>query len=294
MMPGSKHLIGTALLLTALMGCAGQYLPDSRDTEFTQREVDLGHFFPDIAPTDACFVLLDMGNRSITRHNALRARTQFLPGSTFKIPNALIALETGVAPDADFELPWDPALRPATGFWARSWSREHTLRSALQHSVYWYYQEIARRIGAGAMQRYLDQFAYGNRSMAGGLDRFWLHGGLRISADEQVQFLRRLYFEELGVSPDSTDILKDILVLENAGDYRISGKTGTVNVGPDRELAWLVGYLEYGERRYFFALNVEGEVVWERWGGPGQRLQLVRSILGQLLALPLAQTGVKP
>jgi beta-lactamase class D len=69
-----------------------------------------------------------------------------------------------VAPDADFKLAWDESLRPTTGFWAKSWSQDHTLRSALQNSVYWYYQELARRIGSEGMQFYLDQFEYGNQS----------------------------------------------------------------------------------------------------------------------------------
>jgi beta-lactamase class D len=226
-----------------------------------------------------------MSDRTITRHNPSRARTRFLPGSTFKIPNTLIALETGVAPGADFEIAWDESLRPTSGFWAKSWSQDHTLRSALQNSVYWYYQELARRIGSERMQLYLDQFEYGNKSMAGGLDQFWLHGDLRISPDEQVRFLQRLYSGELGVSGKSTEILKDLLVLEDGGDFRLSGKTGTVGVAPGRELAWLVGYVERGERVFLFALNVEGEEVWERWGQPDERLELVRSILRELSVL---------
>jgi beta-lactamase class D len=136
------------------------------------------------------------------------------------------------------------------------------------------------------MQHYLDQFEYGNKSMAGGLDQFWLHGDLRISPDEQVRFLRRLYSGELGVSGRSTKILKDLLVLEDSGDSRLSGKTGTVGITPGRELAWLVGYVERGKRVFFFALNVEGEEVWERWGQPEDRMELVRSILRELSVLP--------
>ncbi|MCP5117266.1 MAG: hypothetical protein GY953_41100, partial [bacterium] len=71
--------------------------------------------------------------------------------------------------------------------------------------------------------------------------------------------------------------------------YRLSGKTGTVNVTPSRELAWFVGYVERGKNLHFFALNVEGEEVWERWGSPERRLALVRTILRSLSVLPEAE-----
>lgn len=246
------------------------------------REVDLDAFFPGIPDRDVTFVLLDGGDGSITRYNPARAARRFIPASTFKIPNTLIALETGVAPDGEFTLPWDETMRPGTGFWSESWSRDHTMGSALRNSVYWYYQEIARRIGAERMQLYLDRFEYGNRSMEGGLDRFWLHGGLRISPDEQVKFLHRLVNGGLGVSSRSTDILKDLLVLEETAGYRLSGKTGTAGLTPERHLAWLVGFIEQDGITSCFALNVEGDEVWERWGEPEKRLQLVRSILREL------------
>jgi len=250
------------------------------------QEVKLGDLFPGIPEQDATFVLLSGDDGLVTRYNPVRARRRFIPASTYKIPHALIALETGVAPDADFKLPWDEKTRPATGFWTDSWSQDQTLRSALRNSVYWYYQEIARRVGSTRMQFYLDQFDYGNRSMGGGLDQFWLHGDLRISPDEQVEFLRRMYAGELGVSERSTEILKDLLVLEDTEEYRLSGKTGTAGLSPGRALAWLVGYVEVDDRLSFFALNVEGDEVWDRWGLPEERLALVRSILRRLSVIP--------
>ena len=271
----------------ATLGCA----PTADTVEETDgapatREVDLSHHFDGIDPLDATFVVLDGETGDITRHNPERARQRFLPASTFKIANALIALETGVASDAEFTLPYDSVAHRGPGFWADAWSQDHTLRSAMRNSVYWYYQEIARRVGPERMQRYLDQFDYGNRNMTGGIDRFWLHGDLRISPDEQVRFLRRMHDGQLGVSERSTRILRDILVLEQSPEYRLSGKTGTADVTPTRELAWLVGYLERGGRVSYFALNVEGEQVWERWGQPEERLTLVRALLRELDVIP--------
>lgn len=250
------------------------------------REVDLSRFFEGIDPDDAAFVLLNGETGDVIRHNPKRAQQRFIPASTYKIPNSLIALETGVASGPDHLIRWDSTAPRGPGFWAPVWSKDHTLGSAIDNSVYWYYQTLARDVGTERMQRYLRQFDYGNRSTGGGIDRFWLHGDLRISPDEQVRFLRRMYDGDLGVSERSTAIVKDIILLEETPEYRLSGKTGTADVTPTRELAWLVGYVEREGAPWFFALNMEGERVWEQWGSRAARLSLVRSLLRELAVIP--------
>jgi beta-lactamase class D len=249
-------------------------------------ELDLAGFFEGIDPRDATFVLLDGATGALARYNPDRAAERFLPASTFKIPNSLIALETGVASGAEFTIAYDSARVRTPGFWIADWSRDHTLRSAFRGSVVWYYRELARRIGEERMREYLDRFEYGNRSIEGGLDRFWLQGGLRVSPDEQVRFLQRLYAGELGVSARSAEILKEIMLLEETPEYRLSGKTGTADLTPTRELAWLVGTVEREGNVWFYALNMEGEEVWERWGPPLVRRQLVIDILRSVGVLP--------
>lgn len=249
-----------------------------------EREVNLNDFFSGIDAADATFVVYHPASHQFIRHNSARAQQRFIPASTYKIPNSLIALETGVAESAEHIISWNGTT--AEGFWSPTWSKDHTLRSAFKHSVYWYYQSLARDIGAERMQAYLDQFNYGNRSIAGGIDQFWLHGGLRISADEQVQFLARMYNGELNISPQSVAVVKGLMILEDNPAYRLGGKTGTADVTPTRELAWLVGYVERNDDVWFYALNMEGEEVWERWGKPSARIALVRDLLQELDILP--------
>jgi beta-lactamase class D len=208
---------------------------------------------------DGTFVLLDAHSGRLTCHNAERAATRFLPASTFKIPNSLIALDSGVASGTDFPLEWDAQAVPRQPWWPEAWARDQTMRTALPNSVVWYYQELARRIGSQRMQRYLERFDYGNADISGGIDRFWLSGGLRISAEEQVRFLQRFYEGELAVSPQASDAVKPLLVLESTPEYRLSGKTGWAGFGEPggREIGWLVGYLERAGEVYYYATNVD-------------------------------------
>jgi hypothetical protein len=42
---------------------------------------------------------------------------------------------------------------------------------------------------------------------------------------------------------------------KDRGDFRLSGKTGTVSITPGRELVWLVGYVERGKEVIFRELS---------------------------------------
>ena len=242
-----------------------------------EEPADLDRFFGDISGT---FVLLDpQSNRRIV-HDAERATSRYLPASTFKIPNSLIALETGVANGPDFGLAWDSIAAPRRGWWPEIWARDHTLKTALPNSVVWFYQELARRIGPEPMLSYLKKFDYGNAEVSGGIDEFWLTGGLRISAEEQVDFMRRFYDGKLAVSDRSTRIVKDLLIIEETPDYRLSGKTGWAALGDPAEpgIGWLVGYIERADDVFFFATNID----IESDADAAARLTITRAILREL------------
>lgn len=200
---------------------------------------------------NGAFVLYDLNNNSYIRYNPERCAQGFIPASTYKILNSLIGLETGVIPDENYVIKWD-----GTHYDIPVWNQDHTLKSAIQNSVVWYYQELARRVGEDKMQHYVDVVGYGNKNISGRIDTFWLDGGLRISADEQVEFLKRLYQNELPFSYRSMNIVKEILVLEKTDSYQLSGKTGSVQRSASF-IGWFVGYLETNGNVYFFATNYE-------------------------------------
>lgn len=246
----------------------------------SEEQVDLRRFF-DQAGTVGSFVLLDDQTGAVVRYDPARAAARFFPASTFKIPNSLIAMETGVADGPEFRLAYDPAASPPRDWWPVAWSQDQTMRTAIRDSVVWYYQELARRIGRERMQSFLDRFDYGNRDITGPIDRFWLNGPLSISADEQVRFLRRFYHGQLGLSERTTRMTRDILLLKESPQYRLSGKSGTYEMTATREFAWHVGYVERGTHVWFYALNMDGERVWEDWP-PKRRVELVEQICREL------------
>jgi beta-lactamase class D len=177
-----------------------------------------------------------------------------LPASTYKIPNSLIALETGVVEDPDKDVfKWDGVKRSI-----EAWNRDHTMRTAIAASAVPVYQEIARRIGQERMQKYVDLFEYGNRNIGGGIDQFWLTGDLRIDPVQQVDFVDRLRRGVLPISKRSQDLVRDILPVTKVGDATIRAKSGLLGAEIGKpSLGWMVGWAEKGDARTVFALNMD-------------------------------------
>jgi beta-lactamase class D len=120
------------------------------------------------------------------------------------------------------------------------------------------YQEIARRIGAERMQKYLDLLDYGNRDIGGGIDQFWLTGNLRIDPVQQVDFVDRLRRGVLPVSTRSQDLVRDILPVTKVGDATIRFKSGLLGAEQDKpSLGWMVGWAEKGSAQTVFAMNMD-------------------------------------
>ena len=251
---------------------------------------DLAQFF---GATPGAFVLYDQRTKRYVRYNEERCRERFTPFSTFKIPNSIIGLETKVIANAETQMRWEPKRFPESVNWTQSpyvdWKHDHTLRSAMKYSVVWYYRELARRVGEERMRRMVARLGYGNQDVSGVwdspnlFDAFWLNGSLLISADEQVEFLRKFYAGELPVASLTTKIVKEILALEKTADYTLSGKTGGGRLGENRAFGWFVGYVETKGNVCFFALNLEGPnsaSIRER------RIELTKQILAALGYLP--------
>ena len=239
--------------------------------------VDLTSAFPGFRAT---LVVRDVAEGRSVRHDPDLARERRAPCSTFKIPNSIIGLETGVISDASFVIPWDGKTRDIP-----AWNRDHDLRSAIRDSVVWYYQELARRVGEERMRHWVHALRYGNEDVSGGVDRFWLGSSLRISADEQVDFLARLHAGELPASARSVGIVKEILVQDDAPGIVYRGKTGSCqDPGAAVPHGWWVGSVERDGRLHVFAARIEGVGASGRVCRPLAEKALVR-----LGVLPAAQ-----
>jgi len=191
--------------------------------------------------------------------NEVKAKQRLPPFSTFKIPNSLIALDLGVVENLEQKLSFDPATYPVEEWWPKSWYVEPlNLNAAFKNSAVPVYQEIAVKINLVRMQSFVDQFNYGNRDISSGIDTFWLNGSLKISAREQVAFIRRMYRNGIFVAQRSLGLLKEIMLMEETDHHKFYAKTGAGRTDNGRWLGWYVGFVENKSGTYYFALNLDG------------------------------------
>jgi len=217
-----------------------------------QQHPDFSAFF-ERAGTVGAIVVMDVRQGTVDVHNPERAAELFPPASTFKVLNSLIALETGVVTDVDSHvLKWDGVTRQRP-----EWNMDHSLRTAIAVSALPVYQQIARDVGLERMTSYLNRVGYGTGKITSeNLDWFWVLRGFRISAHEQVQFLRRLYLDDLPFSLKTIDAVKGITILERNEAYTLHGKGGWTT-DTDPSTGWFVGWIERGNEASVFALNMD-------------------------------------
>ncbi|HKJ68292.1 MAG TPA: class D beta-lactamase, partial [bacterium] len=239
-----KRYVSLLLLTIMVWGCGGQ------GNENWVQKPDFKEYFRQ-ADVNGGIILYQFQRDTYLVYNPRRAKKRYIPASTFKIMNSLIALETGVIKNEAEVIPWDGVDRSI-----REWNADHNMRTAIRYSVLWFYQELARRVGKEQMQRYVELAGYGNKDIDGAIDQFWLTGDLRISPEEQVDFLARLYRNDLPFSQRSLDIVKDILLLETTDIYQLYGKTGWSQASVP-QIGWFVGWLETAGEVYFFATNID-------------------------------------
>ncbi len=253
------------LLLCALLASCSvnkAKVDDSLKTHFDQYKAE------------GCFTLFNNADGKVTVYNMYYDTMRFTPASTFKIVNSLIGLETGVITDEKMLIRWDSVQR-----WNPEWNKDLTMEEAFKVSSVNYYQEVARRIGREKMQRWIDSLHYGNQRITGPIDSFWLNNTLKISPDEQLGLMKRLYFDQLPFQKRTQQIVRDVMVQESNTLYTLAYKTGWGFDEPGHHIGWITGWIEENKHPYFFALLVKSED--KNFDMRTARLAILKNILKQ-------------
>jgi len=197
--------------------------------------------------------MFDNGQGRFTIYNLKRYRdSSYTPASTFKIVNSLIGIQTGVIKDENMVIKWDSLKRRNP-----DWNKDLSMEEAFKASAVNYYQEVARRIGKDTMKKWIDSLGYGNKNISGPVDSFWLNNHLKITPDEELGLVKKLYFDQLPFFSRTQGIVRKVMLQEDNSNYKLSYKTGWGNTERGDELGWVVGWIEENKHPYFFVLNIE-------------------------------------
>lgn len=242
-------------LLLSIISCADSK-PSPKDIKVVETNGEV--FVPafqsiiDSAHVEGAILIYDMEADTYYSNDFEWAQKGYLPASTFKITNSIIAFETGVIQSDSTLIKWDGEERRM-----KAWEQDLVFRDAFHFSCVPCYQEIARTIGAERMNAHLDKLAYRNMQVdSSNIELFWLEGDSKINQRQQIDFLKRFYQSELPISKRTEVMMKRLMIIDETDSYTISGKTGW-SIRNGNNNGWFVGYIESRNKTYFFATNVE-------------------------------------
>lgn len=201
---------------------------------------------------EGSFTMFNNATGKVTVYNMALDTMRVLPASTFKIVNSLIGLETGIITDEKMVIKWDGVKR-----WNEDWNKDLTMEEAFKVSALPYYQEVARRIGKDTMRLWLDSLHYGNGVMGKYVDSFWIDNSLKVSSDEQLGLVKRLYFDQLPFQKRTQQIVRDVMVREDNTKYTLAYKTGWGFDEKKNSIGWIVGWVEENKHPYFFSMLIK-------------------------------------
>jgi beta-lactamase class D len=246
----TKMMVGRILVLAMIIQACS--------TNNVKQDKSLKKYF-DENKVEGCFALMNNATGKFTVYNLARYRdSSYLPASTFKIVNSLIGLQTGKIVNDSMVIKWDGVKR-----WLDDWNQDLTMYGAFRVSSLPYYQEVARRIGKDTMQLWLDSLKYGAKLATDkvvirtAVDSFWIDNSIKVTPDQQLGLVKRLYFDQLPFFKSYQEMVKRAMLLENNANYRMGYKTGWGTTENGHALGWIVGWIEENNHPYFFVLNIE-------------------------------------
>ena len=207
----------------------------------------------DAYEVEGCFTLLNNADGKITVYNMGLDTMRYLPASTFKIVTALAGLESGIITDEKMVIRWDGIRRNP------DWDKNMSMAEAFKVNNVPYFQEVVRRMGKDTLHRWIDSLSYGNKNIEGPLDSFWLNNHLKISPDEQLGLMKKLYFNQLPFRKTVQETVRNLMLQEDNTAYKLSYKTADAIDEQGMPIGWACGWIEENKHVYFFVNLVKAK-----------------------------------
>ena len=212
------------------------------------KEITFDHIFKK-HKLDGTILISSLDGSKEYVYNKARLTQRFSPASTFKIACTLIALQEKVVKDENTLIKLDGVDKEFP-----VWNQDHSIKTAFPASCVWYYQELAKKIGLDNFKKYIKAMKYGNELVGDDLTHFWIDGELKISAQEQIDFLKKVYLNDLSFDKKNIQILKKVMLSNKTDKYEIYSKTAWARKS---KIAWFIGYIKTKKDVLFFAMNID-------------------------------------
>lgn len=231
-----------------------------------------------------CFLLYNLKTNTFEKTIGEACEERFPACSSFKVPLAVMAFDSGVLKDEKQVIKWDGEKR-----FLEAWNKDQDAISWMRESVVWFSQRLTPKLGKKKFKEYLSKFKYGNEDVSSGITTGWLNspsdpkGSLAINTYEQVEFMKNLWSNELPVSKRSMEVTRQITYLETSPHgFKLSGKTGSNFYDSARkvQLGWFISHISNGEKEYIAVTNLSDltPIETDKFGGYRAK-ELTKSML---------------
>lgn len=231
-----------------------------------------------------CFLLYNVKTQKIEKEVGDACQDRLPACSTFKVPLAVMAFDSKVLKDEKQVLKWDGKKRMH-----ETWNKDHNGQTWMTDSVVWFSQKLTPKMGEKKFKKYLKDFNYGNQDVSTGITTAWLNspsnpkGSLAVTAYEQVDFMKKLWMNELPVSKRSMELTRQITYLETSPKgFKLSGKTGSNFYDEDRkvQLGWFISHITNGEKEYIAVTNLSDlkPIETDKFGGFRAKMITIRML----------------
>ncbi len=251
------------VMLCVFCSCSGQPSSTTQSTEDLTTEIadslpgiiqkpDLKKFYDEFNVT-GMIVINDITDRKTILYNDSLLYQSVSPASTFNILLALIGLHEGFLKDEHSVL-----MRGDIKYTSRFGGDTCSLEEGFANNRDWFFIRLSSLIGKEKMTSWLHKLKYGNESIKGEENRFWINGELAITPEQQIEFIQKFYNEGLPFSKNEFRIVKKMMWQKELNGLKIYGKRGSNKLETEkRYTGWFVGYIESNSKVYFFTSFIE-------------------------------------
>ena len=237
---------------------------NNKEIKNATRQIDLKNYFEGFNGTA---IFYNPAKEKYTVYNKELSEKQSSPCSTFKIFSTYVGILTDSIDPQNSLRRWS-----GTTYWMDEWNRDTDLENAVKYSCVRYFRRVVNDIGPEAMQKYIDEYNYGNKDISDwngtintnetnpDLIGFWIESSLKISPKEQTQVLYKIFtdLKQTDNHAVENEMKRVFLVYEDKEkNLKIYGKTGFGRVNGENTDAWFVGMYELGGKENYFAIRLD-------------------------------------
>lgn len=238
---------------------------------------------------ELCTLIVDAATGDTVVSSGASCAKRVTPASTFKVAISLMGFDSGVL-QSSHRPSWP--FRDGYPDWAGdAWKGDIDPADWMKKSVFWYSQQVVKKLGQTRFESYVASFEYGNQDASAvqvqhpGSNGVWVMSSLQTSPIDQVTFLKKLVNRQLPVSAHAYEMTEEITRQDDLNGWHVYGKTGTGSPGKDNKYradqayGWYVGWARKGAQAMVFARLIQDEEAQSPNAGLRARSQMSEQLI---------------